>query len=216
MKNIIFIAPPGAGKGTQSEFLEKKYNYVHISTGDLFRNEIKNGTELGKKIENIMNSGLLVSDEIVTDVLRNRLLKDDVKNGFILDGYPRSYEQCSLLDNLLKELNLNIDIVIYMDLSMEDALHRVLGRLTCPKCKRGYNKFDSNLSPKQENICDDCNVKLVSRNDDNEESFTVRFEQYMNSIEPIIDYYKKMGILKVVPSVGTPEEMFKKIESEIL
>lgn len=215
MKNVIFIAPPAAGKGTQSALLVEKYGSVHISTGDLLRNEIASHTELGKSIEDLMSKGLLISTEIVTELLRKRLSQDDIKRGFILDGYPRKYEQCQILSDLLDELDLKIDAVLYLDMDEKTAMHRALGRITCPKCNRGYNKYEQALMPKTPNICDDCKVELVSRSDDNEETFKIRFQEYLTSIEPILNYYDNLGILKKIDNSKTPEETFKSIESVI-
>lgn len=215
MKNIIFIAPPAAGKGTQSDLLVKKYGYIHISTGDLLRSEIASGSELGNNISELMKSGSLVSTEIVTEILRKRLSQDDIKKGFIIDGYPRKVEQCQILTNLLSDLNLKIDAVIYLDMDVDKAMRRAVGRLTCPKCKRGYNKFEDIAKPQVDNICDDCGVMLENRSDDNEESFKIRFNQFLESAEPILNYYRNLGILNVVDNSGTPEEIFKKIEEVI-
>lgn len=215
MKNIIFIAPPAAGKGTQSDLLVKKYGYAHISTGDLLRSEVEAKTSLGLELSEIMKSGSFVSDEIVTKLLKNRLLQDDAKKGFILDGYPRNVEQAKILDNLVNELNINLDIVIYLNMSKELAMHRALGRITCPKCGRGYNKYESTMKPLKENLCDDCNIELISRTDDNEETFKIRFTNYINNTEPLLKYYEESGILNIIDNSGTPEETFTNIESVI-
>ena len=215
MRNIVFIAPPAAGKGTQSAMLQEKYNYIHISTGDLLRSEIAEGTPLGKEIEDIMASGHFVSDEIATEVLRKRLSKPDIANGFILDGYPRNVKQAEILDGIVKDLNINLDVAIYLSMDKTTAMHRALGRITCPNCSRGYNKYEDILKPKTEWICDDCGTELVSRSDDNEETFGIRFEDYVNKTEPLLEYYKEAGILKVIDNSGTPDETFKNIESVI-
>ncbi len=215
MKNIIFVAPPGAGKGTQSSLLVNKYGYVHISTGDLLRNEIATGSDLGKSITNIMDSGSLVSDDIVTELLRNRLTKDDAKNGFILDGYPRNIDQAKTLKNLANELNIDLGVAIYLEMSEELAMHRALGRITCPKCGRGYNKYEDAMKPKNMDYCDDCNVLLTSRSDDNEETFKTRFKTYVKNTEPLLEYYKDLNMLNIIDNSGTPEETFAKIESVI-
>lgn len=215
MKNVIFIAPPAAGKGTQSKLLVEKYGLIHISTGDLLRNEVAEQTELGKSIEHLMSTGELISTDIVTELLRKRLSKDDIKAGFILDGYPRTLEQSIILSNLLGKLGLSIDAVLYLEMDEATAMHRALGRLTCPKCQKGYNKYESATKPKTENICDDCGVELVGRSDDNEESFKVRFQEYLKSQEPILNYYQELGILKIIDNSGTPEETFSNIERVI-
>lgn len=215
MKNIIFIAPPAAGKGTQSELLVKKYGLAHISTGDLLRSEVKEQTELGKSIETLMSTGALISTDIVTELLKKRLSKDDIENGFILDGYPRTLEQTEILSNLLEELHYKINNVIYLDMDVSLATHRALGRITCPNCGRGYNKYESAMKPKCENLCDDCGIELVGRSDDNEESFKIRFSTYESEVKPILNYYKEKGILNIIDNSGTPEETFARIESVI-
>lgn len=215
MKNIIFIAPPAAGKGTQSDLLVKKYGFTHISTGDLLRKEVAEQTELGHEIEEKMQKGILISDEIVSALLKKRLSTNDSEVGFILDGYPRKYEQCKILENIIQELNMKVDAVLYLDMDEKTAMHRALGRITCPKCGRGYNKYEDAMKPKTENICDDCNVELTSRSDDNEESFKIRFNQYVEEVEPILNYYKELGILKIIDNSGTPDSTFAKIEEVI-
>ena len=174
MNNIIFIAPPAAGKGTQSDLLVKKYGYSHISTGDLLRAEVASGSELGNSLKEIMASGSLVSDEIVNELLKNKLSSLD--GNFILDGYPRTLEQAKSLTELAAELNVVLNTVIYLEMDETTAMHRALGRITCPKCKRGYNKYESVLKPQVEFICDDCNVELESRTDDTEETFKEYFK----------------------------------------
>lgn len=215
MKNIIFIAPPAAGKGTQSELLVKKYGFAHISTGDLLREEVEKKTDLGLKIADNMQKGILISNEIVSKLLKNRLSLLDNSTGYILDGYPRKYEQCKLLDDIMQELNMKVDAVLYLDMDEKTAMHRALGRITCPKCGRGYNKYESAMKPKKDMLCDDCNVELTSRSDDNEESFKLRFRQYIEEVEPILNYYKELGILKIIDNSGTPESTFNKIEEVI-
>lgn len=215
MKNIIFIAPPAAGKGTQSDLLVKKYGFVHISTGDLLRKEVAEGTELGREIEDKMKNGILISNEIVSALLKKCLRETKTDAGFILDGYPRKKEQCELLDEIMQELNMKVDVVLYLDMDETTAMHRALGRITCPKCGRGYNKYEDVMKPKLENMCDDCNVELTSRSDDNEESFKIRFNQYIEEVEPILDYYKNLSLLKIIDNSGTPDSTFAKIESVI-
>ncbi len=215
MKNIIFIAPPAAGKGTQSDLLVKKYNYVHISTGDLLRSEVASGSDLGNELSDIMKSGALVSDEIVTELLRKRLDQDDARRGFILDGYPRNVNQAKVLDELAKSLGITLDVAIYLDMPEETAMHRALGRLTCPQCGKGYNKYESVMKPIKDNICDDCGVELQGRSDDNEETFKVRFNTYVENTKPLLEYYDNKSILKTIDNSGTPSDTFNSIESVI-
>lgn len=213
MNNIIFIAPPAAGKGTQSDLLVKKYGYSHISTGDLLRAEVASGSELGNSLKEIMASGSLVSDEIVNELLKNKLSSLD--GNFILDGYPRTLEQAKSLTELAAELNVVLNTVIYLEMDETTAMHRALGRITCPKCKRGYNKYESVLKPQVEFICDDCNVELESRTDDTEETFKTRFKSYIDNTEPLLKYYEDLGILNVIDNSGSPQQTFEKIEEVI-
>ena len=215
MKNVILLAPPAAGKGTLAKTLCEKYGYVSISTGDLLREEVATGSELGKELDEVMKSGALVSNEIVTDLLRKRLSSSDIENGFILDGYPRTLDQAKLLIDLAKELNIDLGYVIYLDMDKTTAMHRALGRQTCPQCGRGYNKYEDVLKPKVENMCDDCGVELESRSDDNEETFNERFDTFIENTKPLLDYFQEEGILKTVDNTGTPEEIFARIESVI-
>lgn len=215
MKNIIFIAPPAAGKGTQSDILVRKHGYVHISTGDLLRNEVNKKTELGIKISELLSSGQFVSDDIVTELLKNRLAESDTDNGFILDGYPRNIAQAKILDNLLESLEKSIEAVVYLDMDMELAMHRALGRITCPECSRGYNKYESAMKPKKEFICDDCGCDLVGRTDDTEEAFKIRFKAYIENTEPLLNYYREKGILNIIDNSGTPENTNNLIEGVI-
>jgi adenylate kinase len=214
--NIIFIAPPAAGKGTQSSLLVEKYGLAHISTGDLLREEVASGSEFGKMLNEQMSKGMLVSDEVVLNLLRNRLMKDDVTNGFILDGYPRNLTQADMLDNMLSELNMKIDHVLYLEMDKELAMHRALGRMTCPKCGAGYNKYEEVMKPKVDGKCDHCQTDLECRTDDNEETFNTRFDTYLDNTQPLLDYYKELELLNVIDNSGTPEDTFKKIEEVII
>jgi adenylate kinase len=211
MKNIIFIAPPAAGKGTQSDLLINEYNYSHISTGDLLRTEIANKTSLGLKLEDLMKSGSLIDDDIVTSLLKNTLIK--VREPFILDGYPRNLKQAVILDELLQELNKKIDLVIYLDVSEEVAIKRATGRISCPKCGRIYHKYF--LKPIKDNICDECGTELISRTDDTPETFKVRYQNYVNSTMPLLDYYQNKGLLLKVNANVEKEITFAEIKKVI-
>ena len=210
MKNIIFIAPPAAGKGTQSDLLVKKYGYTHISTGDLLRSEIAKQSEIGKNIKELMDSGNLISDEIVSKLLKDKLSSLD--GPFILDGYPRNLTQIGMLDKILKEINKKIDLVIYLDVPYDILMNRVLLRLSCPKCSRSYHKI--NLKPKKEWICDDCQVELVSRSDDTEETFKNRYQTYIDNTSPLLNYYKEKNMLEIIDSTDL-DETFNRIEKVI-
>ncbi len=215
MKNIIFIAPPAAGKGTQAKFISKEYNIPHIATGDLLREEIEKNTEIGIQIKEDMDKGNLVSDSILESILKNKL--STCKNGFILDGYPRNISQAKILEEILKELNQDLGVVIYLDIDKKLALNRALGRITCPKCGASFNEIIENSKPKNIGICDYCNSTLVKRSDDNEESFLNRFDTYLNKTKELIDYYNDLGVLRTIKidDNSTPKSDYKKIK-EIL
>ena len=196
MNNIIFIAPPAAGKGTISDYLVSNYSYNHLSTGDMLREEVKSGSELGREIDNLISKGNLVSDEIIIRLVEEKLV-NLTKEGkpFILDGFPRTLPQAKALDEMLNNNNIENNLVIYLDVSMELAIKRALGRLTCPKCKKSYNIAVEEFKPLKENICDNCNSTLEKRSDDNEEAFKKRFDTYLINTEPILEFYKEKGLL---------------------
>ena len=212
MKNLILIAPPAAGKGTLSESLVKDFNYTHISTGDLLREKQNDGTELGNEIKELMQSGSLVGDDIVTALLKEKL--ETIEGSFILDGYPRNLKQADILNNLLNELNLNIGKVIYINVSKEVAMERALGRISCSKCGKIYNKYNPEMTPSVEGICDLCGGEIVGRSDDNEESFKVRFDTYVNNTKPLMDYYEEKGLLYITNS-STSKEVFEETKKVI-
>lgn len=214
MKNIIFIAPPAAGKGTQSELLVKKYGYKHISTGDLLREEVKKNSLLGNNIKDLMESGQLISDDIVLELLKNKIISWGKQSNFIFDGFPRTINQAMELDKLASTIGIKIDCVIYLKIDESTACKRAIGRLSCPNCQRGYNKYEEALKPLQENICDDCKCQLISRSDDNEQTFKERFKTYLNNTQPLLDYYEKFGIINVIASLN-PMDTFKEIEGVI-
>lgn len=216
MKNIIFLAPPAAGKGTLSEMLVEKYGYGHISTGDLLREEVKAGTELGKEAEGLMKAGKYVPDELIIKLISNRITKPDCENGYILDGFPRTRVQALKYDELLKGLGKDLGVVIYIEIDKELAIERACSRLTCPKCGRIFNKNSLEMKPKQDGICDDCEVELTQRADDNEETFIKRFDEYMTKTMPLYDYYNDKGVLKTIKAhkskYKTFEEAIKVLE----
>ena len=207
--NIILIAPPAGGKGTQSELLCSKYNIAHISTGDLLRTEVENGnTELKK----IMDTGMLVSDEIIFDLIKKRISSDDTINGYLLDGFPRNIEQAKVYNEILKELNKDIGHVILLDIDPNLAAKRIAGRRSCPKCGATYNIYFDGMKPTTENVCNSCGSTLIKRDDDNEETYKTRYNTYLEKTKPLIDFYKDMKVLYTVDANGTPEETFKNIE----
>ena len=216
MKNIIFIAPPAAGKGTQAKLVSDEYNIPHISTGDLLREEMANNTEIGKSIKSDMEKGNLVSDEVITTLLKSRITSEDCLNGFILDGYPRNLAQAKTFNNLLEELNINNIYVIFFDIDKQTALNRMLSRVVCQKCGASYNLMIEGLKPQKENICDRCNSELKTRTDDTEQVFINRFDTYLNSTKDLIEYYNNLGLLyKVDASNKDANTIFEEVK-EIL
>ena len=215
MKNIIFVAPPAAGKGTCSEKLTSNFGYNHISTGDLLREARIKGDDLGQKIAELMDSGALVGDDIVLELLQRELKGMDKNQRFILDGYPRNILQANTLDDLFNELSIDDYTVIYLKIDFDKALSRTLGRLICPKCKIGYNKDATSLKPKVDGICDRCGSELITRSDDTEDTFKVRFDNYMKETEPVLKYYQDKNKLNIIEATQDVEDIMKEIERVI-
>ncbi|MBS5793598.1 MAG: adenylate kinase [Clostridiales bacterium] len=202
---LVLIGSPGAGKGTQAKVLSKHFGIAHISTGDLLREETSLKTEIGLKIIDIMNAGKLVSDEIVETLLSNRIKKDDCKNGFILDGYPRNVEQAEGLSAVVG----NIDKVVLISVDDNLIIERMVGRRGCPKCGQMYHiKYNP---PKEDGVCSECGSELVQRKDDNEETVKNRLSVYHTSTSPIIDYYKNKGLLLEISGVGNIDDISKQL-----
>lgn len=211
MKNIIFIAAPAAGKGTVSEQLVEKYHYAHISTGDILRDMSKQNDEFGKNLRELLQSGQLVSDDIVYEALRRRLMKDDINNGFILDGFPRNIEQAKEYDKILEEVHKNLDVVIYLDVDKEILKKRITGRRICSSCGSTYNVLTGVNTPEKENICNKCGASLYQRSDDNEESFETRYQTFMDKTYPLVKFYEDRNILYIVKSFD-PDETLEAVE----
>jgi len=217
MKNIIFIAPPAAGKGTQSKLIIEKYNIPHISTGDLLRDEVASGSSLGKYLEQEMDAGRLITDDIMINLLRQRITQVDCNQGYILDGYPRTVEQALVYDTLIQELRKDIGVVIFMDIDKHLALRRTLSRMVCSACGASYNMEVAELTPKLDGFCDRCGHTLSVRGDDSEETFLHRFDTYLMETKPLIEYYRQKGILKEleVSSMDSANDIFEKIKQII-
>jgi len=198
MKNIIFIAPPAAGKGTISQMIEKECGIPQISTGDLFRAITKETTPFAKKVKDLIDNGKLVDDETTTELIKNRIIQDDCKNGYILDGYPRTIPQAEAYDKLLDELGYDLGFVIKLNVPKEDLKERLTSRVSCSKCKKIYNLSLPRLQPKQKGICDDCGGELVQREDDTEEAFEIRYNTYLEKTAPLVKYYEEKGVLRNV------------------
>ena len=212
MKNIIFIAPPAAGKGTISNMICSKYNIPHISTGDLLRDEIARSSKIGLEIKESMAKGEFVSDEVITKLLKKRLSNKDCHKGFILDGYPRNIHQAKIYDNLLNELSYDIGLVIYLNVDKEEALKRIKSRIICPKCGMSYNLSTKELSPVREGLCDNCSSELKVRTDDTEDIFISRFDTYMKETYPLIEYYEKMNnLVRIDVNNKTTDEIFDEV-----
>ncbi|MDD2518299.1 MAG: adenylate kinase [Bacilli bacterium] len=211
MKNIIFVAPPAAGKGTQSQIISERYNIPHISTGSILRNEIATGSDLGHQIQKEIDLGNLVSDTLIIELLLKRLRNNDCINGYILDGFPRTVNQAILYDKILEDSKSQIDYVFYLNLPIEEAYKRIVGRLTCSNCQTVYNYMYDGTKPKVEGICDKCNGLLVKRDDDTKEVFEKRFQVYKTETVPLIEYYKKQNKLYEIDSSISKEHTFEQI-----
>jgi adenylate kinase len=212
MKNIIFIAPPAAGKGTQSVKIKDAYHLAHISTGDLLRAAAKENTPDGLYIRNQMETGGLVSDEITEKLLKQRLAQSDCNNGYILDGFPRNPDQAADYAKMLDELHKEVGVVIYLSLDKETARKRVVGRETCPNCGAMYNTMIDGMKPKVEGMCDKCFGILSKRADDCDEIFEHRYDTYLKDTEPLLAYYDALGVLETVDSSQSADKVFSDIQ----
>ena len=210
---IIMLGAPGAGKGTQAKMIAEKYSVPHVSTGDIFRANIKNGTELGKEAKKYMDQGLLVPDELTVKILLDRVAQDDCKNGYVLDGFPRTIPQAQVLDKALSELDDAIDYAINVEVPDENIIRRMGGRRACLTCGATYHV--EHIPPKKEGICDACGSELVLRDDDKPETVKNRLDVYHKQTQPLIDFYEAKGILKSVDGTVPMEDVFAAI-TEIL
>lgn len=206
---IIMLGAPGAGKGTQAEMICEKYGLPHISTGDIFRANIKNGTELGKEAKKYMDQGLLVPDELTVKILLDRVAKDDCKNGYVLDGFPRTIPQAEVLDKALTELNDKVDYAINVDVPDENIINRMSGRRACVTCGATYHVV---FAPtKVEGVCDKCGANLILRDDDKPETVKNRLDVYHKQTQPLIDFYSQKGVLKEVDGTKAMNDVFAAI-----
>lgn len=210
---LVLLGPPGAGKGTQASAIVEKYKIPHISTGDIFRENIKTGTDLGKEAKGYMDKGLLVPDEIVVSIVRDRLTKDDCKEGFLLDGFPRTVNQAVDFDARLIDMETQLDKVINIDTNPDVLIERATGRRICKQCGRTYHvKYNK---PEVDGVCDDDNEPLLQRDDDKEETVKKRIEVYMEQTQPLIDYYSKKRLLFNVDGNKSIDEIFEDIAREL-
>jgi len=204
MKNIIILGPQGSGKGTQADILSKKFNIPHISTGKIFRGQIKNKTELGRKLKSLVNHGRLVPNEITNEIIKNRLSENDCQNGFILDGFPRNLNQAEFLDKIT-----DINLVLEIWISDEETISRISQRKSCPKCGAIYHlKFKP---PQKDEICDKCQKKLIIRDDDKEKAIKKRLKIYHKQTELLIEFYKNKGIYHKINGMPLIPEVTKEI-----
>lgn len=206
---IVMLGAPGAGKGTQAEMLAKKYGIPHVSTGDIFRMNIKNGTELGMEAKKYMDQGLLVPDELTVRILLDRVAKEDCKKGYVLDGFPRNIPQANVLDDALSKLGDKIDYAINVDVPDENIIRRMSGRRACLACGATYHI--EHVPPKKEGICDNCGQELVLRDDDKPETVKNRLQVYKEQTQPLIDFYTKKGVLHSVDGTKDMNEVFEAI-----
>ncbi len=206
---IVMLGAPGAGKGTQAEMLAKKYDIPHVSTGDIFRMNIKNGTELGMEAKKYMDQGLLVPDELTVRILLDRVAKEDCTKGYVLDGFPRNIPQANVLDDALSKLGDKIDYAINVDVPDENIIRRMSGRRACLACGATYHI--EHVPPKKEGICDKCGQELVLRDDDKPETVKNRLQVYKEQTQPLIDFYGKKGILHNVDGTQDMNEVFEAI-----
>jgi len=209
MLRTILLGPPGAGKGTQAVKIVEKYGIPHISTGDIFRENIKNGTELGKKAQEYMNRGELVPDDLVIEIATDRLLKDDCKNGFLLDGFPRTVYQAEKLDEFLAAQGGKIDKVLDIAVGKDELITRLTGRRVCKACGASFHVV--NIPPKKEGVCDYCGGELIQRADDNLETVTNRIDVYEAQTKPLIDYYEKAGNIAHIDGTTGLDNVFADI-----
>ena len=194
---VVLLGPPGAGKGTQAQKIEKTQGLVQLSTGDMLRAAVTEGSKVGKKAKDFMEAGKLVTDEIVVKIIENRIQKVDCKNGFLLDGFPRTLTQAKALDNMLNQKSLKLNAVVEMQVDDEALVDRIIGRYTCTACNQGYH--GENLKPKVDGVCDNCgSTNFKRRVDDNRETVSSRLGAYHSQTAPLLPYYKEQGVLRVV------------------
>ena len=208
---IIMLGAPGAGKGTQAKQIAEHYGIPHISTGDIFRANIKEGTDLGKKAKEYMDKGALVPDELTCDLVVDRIAKDDCKNGFVLDGFPRTIPQAEALEAALEKMGQSMDFAVDVDVPDDNIIGRMSGRRACLNCGATYHIVS--IPPKVEGICDKCGEKLVQRDDDKEETVKNRLKVYHEQTQPLIDFYQERGILRTVDGTRPMEEVFSAIQA---
>jgi adenylate kinase len=206
---LVLLGPPGAGKGTQAKMMIEKYQIPQISTGDILRQAVKDGTALGKEAKTYMDQGELVPDKLIINLVKERIKADDCKEGYIFDGFPRTVAQAEALDNVLKGLSTKLDAVVSINVPEDEVVKRLSGRRTCKNCGTLYHIIYN--SPTKGGICDKCGGELFQRDDDNETTIRQRLSVYQAQTSPLIEYYSKQGLVKAIPGTGEPMEIFTAI-----
>ncbi len=206
---LILLGGPGVGKGTQAQRLSKEYNVPHIATGDILRQSVKNGTEIGLKAKSYMDKGLLVPDDVVIGIIESRLAQPDAKAGYILDGFPRTVPQAQALDDLITRMDMAPDAVVNINASVDMVVRRLTGRRTCRDCQAVYHVV--NIPPKKAGVCDQCGGKLYQRDDDTEETIRKRIQVYMEQTAPLLDYYQESGRLTRVSGDSGLDKVYASI-----
>ncbi len=213
MKNLLIMGPPGAGKGTQATVIRKEFNIPHISTGDMFREAISNGTEMGMLAKVSMDAGKLVPDDVTIGIVEERFKSDDVKSGFLLDGFPRTIDQARALDELLSRLNLEIDHVINVTAPNEILVERLVGRRVCKSCGESFHiEFKP---PKVEGVCDECGGELIQRSDDTQDKAQIRLDEYAKKTRALVNYYQEKEKLVSIDGIGTVDEITTRLKEAI-
>ena len=207
---LIFLGPPGAGKGTQAEYITDDYNVVQLSTGDILRENRKQGTDLGKKAQEYMDKGELVPDDIIVDMIREELKKPELKSGYLLDGFPRTVPQAEELDKILDDLNQELDVVLVLEVPDDELVKRLTARRVCRNCGKSYHLIFK--PPIKDEICDVCGGELYQRDDDKEETVRNRLKVYKDQTEPLIGYYNDKGIARKINGLGKPDEVYSRIK----
>ena len=206
---LVLLGPPGAGKGTQAKQLTERYAIPQISTGDILRQAVKEGTTLGKEAKTYMDKGELVPDDVIIGIVKERIQADDCRNGYIFDGFPRTVAQAEALDTMLKNLSTQLDAVVSIEVPEEEVVKRLSGRRTCKNCGTLFHVMFN--PPAKEGVCDKCGGELFQRDDDNETTIRQRLSVYNNQTSPLIEYYSQVGLLRPVPGTGAPDEIFDAI-----
>lgn len=207
----ILLGPSGAGKGTQAKAIVSEFNILHISTGDIFRRNIEEKTELGKKVKKYLDDGMLVPDSLTIEIVKNRISQDDCKNGFLLDGFPRTIEQANAFEKLLSDMGQKLDYVVNLDIDLELLIERTAGRRVCKNCGSSYHVVYN--KPKSENICDECGGELYQRKDDVKENVVKRLDVYTKQTKPLIEYYTRKGVILNINGDQTIDKVKKDIIS---